>query len=82
LNVEHLNALVWIVGVIFNAGILYAAVGQLRKDLNGIGAKARSIDAQAGDRFLAATLALLVVTEDRADRQAIANILLNAALRR
>jgi hypothetical protein len=69
------------VGVIFGAGGAWFLVKQMRRDLNGIGAKARLIEDKAADRYIAISFAILLsAPEDK--RRAVAQILLNAALRR
>lgn len=38
------SVLIWIVGVVFMAGITYAAFQQLRKDVNAVGGKQRRFE--------------------------------------
>lgn len=62
------NLGIWLVGVIFGAGITLAVVRQMRKDVNGIG------KIQRRDRWNT-MLARMVITEIREDRQVIADLL-------
>lgn len=57
-----------IVGAIFSAGMFYARVAQMRKDINGIGGKSRRFEKNL-------TLVLLVMTESKEDREMIARYL-------
>ncbi|MGA3295291.1 MAG: hypothetical protein ABSE45_15085 [Candidatus Acidiferrales bacterium] len=70
-----------IAGVVFSAGGAMFLVKQMRRDLNGIGAKARLIEDKAADRYIALSFAILLSAPE-GKRTAIAQILLNAALRR
>jgi hypothetical protein len=58
----------WLVGGIFYAGITYAVILQLRKDVNGIGRVMRR------DRWNH-MLAEMVQLEDREDRQRLADLM-------
>jgi hypothetical protein len=58
----------WLVGAIFYAGITYAVILQLRKDVNGIGRVMRR------DRWNH-MLAEMVQLEDREDRQRLADLM-------
>jgi len=62
------SALIWIVGLIFVAGSLFANLKTLRKDVNGIG---NSVRRQQWNLLIA----LLVITDSRDDRQRIADLL-------
>lgn len=62
------NLGIWLVGVIFGAGITLAMVRQMRRDVNGIG------KIQRRDRWNT-MLARMVITEIREDRQVIADLL-------
>jgi hypothetical protein len=50
-----------VVGLIFQAGLLYAAMKGLRTDLNGVGRKVRGIQEANEQRYL--TLALLAILD-------------------
>jgi hypothetical protein len=49
-------------GLIFQAGILYAASVAMRRDMNGIGKKVRGIQEQNEQRYL--TIVILSLLED------------------
>jgi hypothetical protein len=81
MNQFYFQAIIWAVGVIFGAGGAWAALRQTRRDMNGIGTKTRLIEDKAADRYTAISFAILIsAPEDK--RLAVAQILLNAALRR
>ena len=63
-----LAVLIWIVGIVFGAGIAYAAIGQLRKDLNAIGGKQRRFEKNV-------VLVLMAITDKREDRIYLAQFL-------
>lgn len=50
----------WVLGLIFQAGILYAVIIAMRRDLNGVGAKVRSIQEAAEQRYLTTVIAILI----------------------
>lgn len=56
-------------------------IKQIRKDLNGLGAKVRSVEAKGDDRFFAIALAIVLASPE-AKRHDVASLLLNAFLRR
>jgi hypothetical protein len=66
---NHLAEIGWaLVGAVFAAGGLYARIGQMRKDINGIGGKSRRFEKNL-------TLVLLVMTDKKEDREMIARYL-------
>lgn len=77
-----IRLLPWVFGLVFQAGILYAAIRGMRHDMNGIGRKVRSGQETAEQRYL--TLALIVmlsgVDDDKFPRYAkYAQFFLDAA---
>jgi len=60
------------------AGMLWVRVGQLRKDLNGLGRKVRDQRAVDEQRFLASSLIVMVNSEDKQDRRWIAERILDS----
>lgn len=52
----------WALGLIFQAGILYAVILAMRRDLNGVGAKVRSIQEVNEQRYL--TIVFAIMLED------------------
>jgi hypothetical protein len=93
-NAEVLGALAWLIGVIFGAGGAWTMLRQVRrdvaqlqtekasaKDLNGIGAKVRTIEDKAADRYLAVVIATNLFVPDKYKAE-LARVLLNAGLRR
>lgn len=42
----------WIIGLIFQAGMLYAVIRSMRSDLNGVGRKVRGIQEANEQRYL------------------------------
>jgi hypothetical protein len=77
----------WIVGgvgLIFQAGILYAAVTAMKKDLNGIGRKMGGMHELEARRFFTTSLLLIlegVPVDQRGEYLAKIRLLLNAASR-
>lgn len=66
---NHLAEIAWaLVGAVFGAGAFYARTAQMRKDLNGIGNKARRFEKNI-------TLCLMVMTESKEDREMMARYL-------
>lgn len=65
----------WLVGLIFSAGALYAGIRiglrQLRKDLNGAMARSRQDHREISDQEYNLTLALMVVFQERRDREVL-----------
>lgn len=60
--------LIWFVGVIFGAGGAFALFRRMQKDLNGLGGRQRRLEKNL-------TLALMVVLEERRDRELLAQFL-------
>lgn len=66
---NHLAEIGWaLVGAVFSAGALYARIGQMRRDINGIGNGRRRFEKNL-------TLVLLTMTEKKEDREMIARYL-------
>jgi hypothetical protein len=70
---NHLAEILWgLVGAIFGAGAYYARtearIGRMQSDLNGIGAGRRRFEKNI-------TLGLMVMTEDKGDREMMARYL-------
>jgi hypothetical protein len=57
-----------IAAAIFGLGILVAGIRQLRKDLNGVGARQRAEAERAHYRFLTNVVVVLTYTENKEDR--------------
>lgn len=70
---NELKFLPWAFGLVFSAGTFFAGVRiglrQLRKDLNGAMARNRSDHAEIADEQHNAALALMVMLDDRRDRE-------------
>jgi hypothetical protein len=60
--------LIWIIGVIFGAGIAYGAMQRMKKDLNGVGGRQRRFEKNL-------VLVMMVITEKREDRMFLAQFL-------
>jgi len=59
----------WKIAVfIFSAGIFVSAVRQIRKDLNGVGARQRADAERAHYRFLTILVVMLTYTDKKEDR--------------
>jgi hypothetical protein len=59
----------WKIAVaIFGAGALFAGIRQLRKDLNGVGARQRAEAERAHYRFMTILVVLLTYTDNKEDR--------------
>jgi hypothetical protein len=63
-----IQAVIWIVGLIFAAGVAWSALKQTKKDVNGVGARQRKFEKNC-------LLALLVISEKREDRELLAQFL-------
>jgi hypothetical protein len=61
----------------FFAGGLYFAIKQMRRDLNGLGLKVRSMQHTEDDRYLAVVVSLLLLSPEK-DRQFLAEKLSEA----
>jgi hypothetical protein len=70
-----------VLGLVFQAGVTWAVFTRMRKDLNGMGSKMRGLDERESDRYLAVTIAILIVASDK-DRQFLAGRLLDAGRRK
>lgn len=64
------------VTAIFNAGIFYAVVKQLRKDVNGIGMKLRIIEHVAGEDRVANALTVMLLAKDPEERYRLATLMM------
>ena len=60
------------------AGMGWATVKQIRRDLNGLGRKFRDERTIAEQRFLASSLIVMVNSEEKADRRWIAERILES----
>ena len=65
------------VTAVFNAGIFYAVVKQLRKDVNGIGAKIRISEYAAADDRVANALTVMLLAKDAEDRYRLATMMMS-----
>jgi hypothetical protein len=60
----------WIVGLIFQGGMLYVTIRSMRTDLNGVGRKVRGIQEANEQRYLATVLVSLMVHVSKENRDA------------
>lgn len=65
---QYTYLIIWVIGVVFGAGIGSATVAAMRKDVNGIGNVVRR------DRWNR-TLAQMVLLDSREDREQLARML-------
>ena len=66
---NHIAEIVWaLIGAVFAAGAVYARIGQMRKDINGIGLGRRRFEKNV-------TLVLMVFLEKKEDREMLARYL-------
>lgn len=75
MSAEWIQTAFGVAGIIFLAGQVYRSVGQLRRDLNGLGAKANSDRITAERRYHNLCLALLVIEQTRDGREKMAELL-------
>jgi len=68
MNAIPIQAVIWIVGIIFAAGGGWMMLRQVRKDLNGVGARQRKLEKNL-------ILVLMVNTANREDRMLLAQFL-------
>src|ERR1700683_4396776 len=55
---------IFVAQTIFSAGGLYFLIKQIRKDLNGMGMKLRSVDERSEDRYLTTTAAIMMIAPE------------------
>jgi hypothetical protein len=58
----------WIVGLIFQGGMLYVTIRAMRADLNGVGRKVRGIQEANEQRYLAHVVVSLMVHVSKENR--------------
>lgn len=58
----------WIVGLIFQAGMLYVTIRSMRHDLNGVGRKVRGIQEANEQRYLTVVLVSLMAQVPKENR--------------
>lgn len=68
MNPWVISALSFASGVIFSAGILFARIMRISKDVNGLGGRSGRFEKNF-------TLAMMVIHEKREDRELLANVL-------
>jgi hypothetical protein len=59
-----LQILIYAATSAFSAGGLYFFIKQIRKDLNGIGLKLRSVDERSEDRYLVVTNSIMLIAPE------------------
>jgi hypothetical protein len=63
-----INALSFVLGLVFGAGMLFAMIKEMRRDLNGLGGRAQRFERNT-------ILVLMTVTDKREDRELLATML-------
>jgi hypothetical protein len=58
----------WIIGLIFQAGMLYAVIRAMRRDLNGVGTKVRGIQEANEQRYLTIVIVCLMAEVAKENR--------------
>lgn len=72
---EWIQLVISVGGLVFLAGGGWRLLQQLRRDVNGIGAKANEEKKAADKRRYNLTIALMVVIEEQTDREKLAKLL-------
>ena len=54
----------YVIGVVFAAGVAHDRAARLKKDVNGVGARVRVIESEGGDRHRRVCMALLAIATD------------------